>query len=86
MTLEKKEKILTVVFLIVFILAGHMGLWFVLFPVSPSTRFLGFPLHYTIALIVGWPGILLLAFLYARIANRLDDEIASAETHQGEAE
>jgi uncharacterized membrane protein len=35
----------------------------------------GYPAHYALALIVSWPGILLLVALYAYFANRLDSEI-----------
>ncbi|MFQ5705069.1 MAG: hypothetical protein ACE5HT_13745 [Gemmatimonadales bacterium] len=80
MRVVAKEKVVTVVFLVLFLLAGHLGIWFVLFPPSPSARLFGFPLHYTIALIVGWPGILLLAMLYSRVANRLDEEMSEDES------
>lgn len=71
----KKELVLTVVFFVLLVLAGHLGSWFVIFPVDPATRLFGYPAHYALALIVGWPGILLLVALYAHFANRLDHEI-----------
>lgn len=71
----KKELVLTVVFFVLLVLAGHMGSWFVIFPVDPDTRLFGYPAHYALALIASWPGILLLVALYAHFANRLDHQI-----------
>jgi putative solute:sodium symporter small subunit len=71
----KKELVLTVVFFVLLVLAGHLGSWFVIFPVDTGTRLFGYPAHYALALIVSWPGILLLVALYAYFANRLDSEI-----------
>ena len=79
MNLRSKEIVVTLSFLGLFVFVGHLGFWFVLFPVDPSTRFLGFPVHYTLALLAGWPVLLLLVALYARVANRLDDEIAKGD-------
>lgn len=75
MDLYKKELILTVVFFVLLVLAGHLGAWFVIFPVDPGTRLFGYPANYAAALIVGWPGILILVALYAYFGNRLDREI-----------
>lgn len=75
MDFYRKELILTGVFFVLLVLAGHSGSWFVIFPVDPATRLFGYPINYATALIVGWPGILILVSLYAYFANRLDREI-----------
>ncbi len=79
MNLRTKEITITLSFFGLFVFFGHLGFWFVLFPVNPDTRLFGFPVHYTLALLAGWPVLLLLAAVYARVANRLDDEIASSD-------
>lgn len=85
MTTPRKEVFVTLLFFVLFLVAGHLGIWFVLFPVEAGTRLLGFPAHYTIALLVGWPGLLVLVAVWARVANRLDDEIAGREGATGHA-
>jgi len=69
---------LTVLFFVLFVAAGHLGIWFTLFGVDPEARLFGFPTHYTLALLAGWPVLLVLVVAYAVAANRLDDEIAKA--------
>lgn len=71
---------ITLVFLALFLIVGHLGIWFVLFPVDPEARLLGFPRHYALALLAGWPALLGLVALYARIANRLDDRIGRVDS------
>lgn len=78
MSTARKEVFVTLLFFVLFLVAGHLGIWFVLFPVDPGARLLGFPAHYAIALLAGWPGLLVLVVVWARVANRLDDEIAGS--------
>lgn len=88
-TSTRSQISITLLFFALFLIAGHLGIWFVLFPVHPGTRLLGFPAHYALALLAGWPVLLVLVVLYARIANRLDDRIgrgASAKRTANEPE
>jgi len=70
----RREIRLTLVFLVLFLVSGHLGIWFSLFPVDPDVRLFGFPAHYTIMLLASWPGLRVLVALYARAANRFDRE------------
>lgn len=72
---RRSQIAITLAFLGLFLGAGHLGIWFVLFPPDPGARLLGFPAHYALALLAGWPVLLALAALYAVVANRLDDRI-----------
>jgi len=74
---------LTLIWLVLFLAAGHLGIWFSLFPPPEGVRLLGFPLHYAVALLVSWPGLLLLTFLYIRYGNRMDDRIEEVEEGDG---
>jgi len=71
---------ITLLFLALFLLVGHLGIVFVLFPVDPGTRLLGFPAHYALALLAGWPVLLVLVAVYARVANRMDERIGRTDS------
>ncbi len=83
-TTTRAQISVTVVFLGLFLLAGHLGIWFVLFPTDPDARLFGFPVHYAVALLAGWPVLLVLVALYARVANRMDDRIAHEDGPEGD--
>jgi len=70
---------ITLLFLALFLLVGHLGILFVLFPVDPGVRLLGFPAHYALALLAGWPVLLVLVAVYARVANRMDERIGRTD-------
>ena len=70
----------TLLFLALFLFVGHLGIVFVLFPVDPAARLLGFPAHYAVALLAGWPVLLALVAVYARVANRMDERIGRTDS------
>jgi len=76
----KKEIMLTIVFIILYMLMGHTASIFVLFPglQSGPGAMWGFPIHYIIPVITGWFGITIVSILAAYYCNKLDDEIEAA--------
>ncbi len=71
----KKELRSTIGFGIAYVLMGHTGLWFLIFGIDNSSRILGLPTHYFIALILGSLGVLIVSIIWCGYANRLEDEI-----------
>lgn len=74
----KKEIIVTIVFIILYLLMGHTASIFVLFPGLQRGEMWGFPIHYIIPVLTGWFGMLIVAILAAIVCNKLDDEIEAA--------
>ncbi|WP_113910979.1 hypothetical protein [Roseovarius dicentrarchi] len=71
----KKEIKSTIGFGLGFVLLGHTGLWFIILGTDNSSRILGLPTHYFIALILGSLGVLIWSIIWCRYANRLEDDI-----------
>jgi len=74
----KKEILVTIVFIILYMLMGHTASLFVLFPGLQGGSMWGFPVHYIIPVLTGWFGMLIVAILAALVCNKLDDEIEAA--------
>lgn len=76
--LYKKEIWVTIVFIILYMLMGHTGSIFVLFPSLQRGEMWGFPIHYIIPVLTGWFGLVIVAIFAALVCNKLDDEIEAA--------
>jgi uncharacterized membrane protein len=76
MSAYKKEAYMTVGFFIAYVLMAHTGPWAIILGVDNSIRVLGFPLHYFIALVLGWFGVLGVSIMWNRMADKLEEEIA----------
>ena len=74
----KKEILVTIVFIILYMLMGHTASLFVLFPGLQGGSMWGFPIHYIIPVLTGWFGMLIVAICAAVVCNKLDDEIEAA--------
>jgi uncharacterized membrane protein len=74
----KKEIIVTIVFIILYLLMGHTASLFVLFPGLQGGSMWGFPIHYIIPVLTGWFGMIIVAICAAVVCNKLDDEIEAA--------
>jgi hypothetical protein len=73
--LYKKELILTVVFTVILLLAGHSASIFVAFPALQQGTLWGFPIYYIIPILLGWFGVTAISWLMAYYCNKLDDEL-----------
>jgi len=74
----KKEILVTIVFVILYMLMGHTASLFVLFPGLKGGTMWGFPVHYIIPVLTGWFGMVIVAIIAALVCNKLDDEIEAA--------
>lgn len=86
MNAYKKEAWMTVGFFIAYLLMAHTAPWALIFGIDNSVRVLGFPLHYFLAIALGWFGVLAISVVWNRMADRLEDEILAdtgePETHE----
>lgn len=73
----RKEVLLTVISVILLVITGNMGLFFVWFPEMKGT-FLGFPIPYIVPVIMGWVGMLVVTYITSQLGNQVDDEIEAA--------
>jgi putative solute:sodium symporter small subunit len=71
----RKECKGTVIFFLLFLVMGHTGLWFAPFAKDLNIYVLGFPLHYFVAIFLGWIGLLVVSLFYVKWADRVDEEI-----------
>ncbi|WLR50136.1 hypothetical protein LC040_12705 [Bacillus tianshenii] len=70
MNAYKKEVWFTAIMSILFLISGHMGFIFSIFPVEGT--FMGFPIDYIIPILMGWFGVLALTIITGKIANKID--------------
>jgi hypothetical protein len=77
-----KEWVGTLVFFGLYIIMGHTGLWFAPFAADSETVVLGFPLHYFVAIILGWFGLFFVSLAWLRWADRLEEEIAAEDVKE----
>lgn len=75
MNAYKREARMTVGFLIAYLLMAHTAPWALIVGVDNSVRVLGFPLHYFLAIVLGWFGVLAVSIVWNRMADRLEEEI-----------
>jgi uncharacterized membrane protein len=74
----KKEIMVTIVFIILYMLMGHTAAIFVLFPGLQVGTMWGFPIHYIVPVLTGWFGMIVVSVFAALVCNKLDDEIEAA--------
>ena len=71
----KKEIRYTLVFSVLLLICGHLGLFFVAFPGLQNKMILGFPSQYSVPVIFGWLVLMVVVAVQAKLTNDLDDEI-----------
>lgn len=69
----KKEVWFTIIMSLIFIISGHLGLIFSIFPVEGNL--FGFPITYIVPILVGWFGVLGLTIISGKIGNQIDEDI-----------
>lgn len=69
----KKEVWFTIIMSLIFLLSGHMGFVFSLFPVEG--QLFGFPIMYIVPILAGWFGVFILTIIAGKIGNQIDDAI-----------
>lgn len=69
----KKEVWFTIIMSLVFVISGHLGLFFSIFPVEGNL--FGFPIMYIVPILVGWFGVLALTIISGKIGNHIDEAI-----------
>ncbi len=69
----KKEVYFTILMSLAFVITGHLGLFFSLFPVEGYL--FGFPIMYIVPILFGWFGVLILTVVSGKIGNHIDDAI-----------
>jgi putative solute:sodium symporter small subunit len=74
----RKEARLTIGFFVLYLLAAHTAPWALIFGTNNGVRILGFPLHYFMAVFLGWFGVLAVSIWWNIAADRLDEEIAAS--------
>lgn len=73
MSAYKKEVWFTIIMSAIFLVSGHVGLLFSIFPVE-GTLF-GFPIMYIVPILAGWFGVLFLTIIAGKIGNHIDAAI-----------
>lgn len=76
MSAYKKEAYMTIGFFVAYVLMAHTGPWALILGIDNSIRVLGFPLHYFLALSLGWFGVLGVSVAWNHMADKLEEEIA----------
>jgi hypothetical protein len=83
----KKEIRYTLIFSVLLLICGHMGLLFVAFPSLQNHMIFGFPSQYIVPVVFGWLVLMVVTAFQAKLTNALDDEIealsGSSETTEG---
>lgn len=75
MSAYKKEAVLTIGFFVAYVLMAHTAPWAIILGVDNSVRVLGFPLHYFMAVVLGWFGVLAVSIAWNHWADKLEEEI-----------
>lgn len=78
MDVYRKEARLTVGFFVLYLLAAHTAPWALILGTNNAVRVFGFPLHYFMAVFLGWFGVLAVSIWWNIAADRLDEEIAAS--------
>jgi hypothetical protein len=79
----RKEIRYTLIFSVLLLICGHLGLFFVAFPSLQNHMVFGFPSQYIIPVLMGWLGLMVVVWFQAKLSNDLDDEI---EAYSGSTE
>ena len=77
MNAYQKECRSTIIFAVLYTLLAHTGLFAILLGVDNDLRLFGLPLHYTLAILLGSAGILIVSIVWNRYADRLEEQIQS---------
>lgn len=75
----RKEARLTIGAFVLYLLAAHTAPWALIFGTNNGVRILGFPLHYFMAIFLGWFGVLAVSIWWNIAADKLDEEIAASD-------
>lgn len=70
---------MTIGFFVAYLLMAHTAPWVIVFGVENSVRVFGYPLHYFMAVVLGWFGVLAVSIAWNHYADRLEEEIAAAD-------
>lgn len=73
MSAYKKEVWFTIIMSLLFLMSGHLGILFSLFPTD--AYLFGFPVVYIVPILFGWFGVLFLTVVSGKIGNHIDDAI-----------
>lgn len=73
MSAYKKEVWFTIIMSSLFLMSGHLGFFFSLFPTD--AYLFGFPVVYIVPILMGWFGVLFLTIVSGKIGNHIDDAI-----------
>ncbi|MCF6139074.1 hypothetical protein [Pseudalkalibacillus berkeleyi] len=73
----KKEVWFTIILSGLFLVTGHMGLLFSIFPVEGNL--FGFPIMYIVPVLVGWFGVFFLTLIAGKVGNHIDQAIAEED-------
>ncbi|BDD88974.1 hypothetical protein [Desulfofustis limnaeus] len=79
----KKEIRYTLIFSVLLLICGHLGLLFVAFPSLQNKMVFGFPSQYIIPVLMGWLGLMVVVYFQAKLCNDLDDEIEALNDSTG---
>lgn len=79
MSAYRKEAVLTIGFLIAYLLMAHTAPWAIMLGIDNSVRVLGFPLHYFLAIVLGWFGVLAVSIAWNHYADKLEEEILAED-------
>ncbi len=79
MSAYRKEAVLTIGFFIAYVLMAHTAPWALILGIDNSIRVLGFPLHYLLAVVLGWFGVLAVSIVWNYHADKLEEEMLVEE-------
>lgn len=79
MSAYRKEAVLTIGFFIAYVLMAHTAPWAIILGIDNSIRVLGFPLHYFVAVVLGWFGVLAVSVVWNYYADKLEEEMLAEE-------
>lgn len=75
----RKEARLTIGFFVLYLLTAHTAPWALILGTNNGVRIFGFPLHYFMAVFLGWVGVLAVSIWWNIAADKLDEEIAASD-------
>jgi hypothetical protein len=76
----RKEIYGTIFFFVLYLLVAHTAVWAIIFGTNNDIRVLGFPVHYFLAIFLGWFGVMAVAIWWTRFTEALDAEIECGES------
>lgn len=85
MRIYHKERLHTVLFLLLYLAMCHTAVWAFLFGIDNSVRILGLPLHFFLIVVCGWLGLTGVAFWWSRAAEKLEQEITGSAFEEPDA-